>query len=131
MPLSPAALLPQLSQLNLAASIAVVRAADAVGVGATARIKWPNDVWAGTPLPRKLSGTILNFDGTAGAVLGVGINVAEDLESNATATSLATLHAQLDTPSDASAPPSVTREAVLARTWKVSSLAPTALIRPT
>ena len=110
--LTPIELLPQLSQLNLAASIAVVRAAGAVGVGSTARIKWPNDVWAGVPVPRKLSGTILNFDGQSGAVLGVGINVAEDLSTNATATSLATLRAHVD--DDAARPQAVSREAVLA-----------------
>ena len=85
------AFLPQLSQLNLAASVAVVKAAYAVGVGETARIKWPNDVWAGAPLPRKMSGTILNFDGKEGAVLGVGINVLQDMGENATAVSLETL----------------------------------------
>ena len=107
------AFLPQLSQLNLAASVAVVRAAYAVGVGETARIKWPNDVWAGAPLPRKMSGTILNFDGKEGAVLGVGINVLQDMGENATAVSLETLRQAL--PKEASPPPPpVTREAVLA-----------------
>ena len=111
-PPTPALLIPQLAQLNLAASVAVVRAADAVGVGATARIKWPNDVWAGAPTPSKMSGTILNFDGSSAAVLGVGINVAEDLASNATATSLAMLREQIEPPE--ARPPPVSREAVLA-----------------
>jgi BirA family biotin operon repressor/biotin-[acetyl-CoA-carboxylase] ligase len=102
-----AALLPQLSQLNLAASVAVVRAAHAVGVGATAAIKWPNDVWAGEPMPRKMSGTILNFDGKGGAVLGVGINVAQDLSANETATSLSTLRMLAP---EATRPPPIRRE---------------------
>jgi BirA family biotin operon repressor/biotin-[acetyl-CoA-carboxylase] ligase len=102
----PAALLPHLTQLNLAASVAVVRAAASVGVP-SARIKWPNDVWAGEPTPRKLSGTILNFDGKSAAVLGVGINVLEDLTSNKTATSLISLGGD-------KARSGITREAVLA-----------------
>ena len=111
-PVDVPTLLPQLSQLNLAASVAVVGAADAVGVGASAKIKWPNDVWAGTPVPSKMSGTILNFDGKEAAVLGVGINVAQDLRENVTATSLATLREAI-TPESARPPP-IVREAVLA-----------------
>lgn len=110
-----AAFLPHLTQLNLATSIATVRAASAVGVH-SARIKWPNDVWAGGEAPRKLSGTILNFDGKSAAVLGVGINVLQDLDANATATSLSTLRALSDESSSAAATtaPPVSREAVLA-----------------
>ena len=112
-------LMPQLVRLNLAASVAVARASHDVGV-TSARIKWPNDVWAGEPA-RKLSGTILNFDGKAAAVLGVGINVLEDLRANETATSLATLHAQL--PPSPPPPPPVTREAVLASfCWELERL---------
>ena len=114
-PSSPAALLPQLTQLNIAASVAVAKAAESAAGVTTARIKWPNDVWAGSPIPKKLSGTILNFDGKDGAVLGVGINVLQDLSSNETATSLWALQRK-ELESDAfSAPhPAVTREAVLA-----------------
>ena len=111
---SPAMLLPHLSQLNLAASVAVVKAAADVGI-ATAKIKWPNDVWASaTPMsrPKKMSGTILNFDGKEGAVLGVGINVLQDLAVNETATSLSSLREQISPPE--ARPPAVTREAVLA-----------------
>jgi len=104
------ALMPQLVRLNLAASVAVVRASHDAGI-ASARIKWPNDVWAGEPTPRKLSGTILNFDGKSAAVLGVGINVLQQMEANATATSLSTLRASL--PAEAHVPP-ISREAVLA-----------------
>lgn len=113
------ALMPQLVRLNLAASVAVVRASHEAGV-ASARIKWPNDVWAGTPSPRKLSGTILNFDGKSAAVLGVGINVLADLGANATATSLATLlgadAAAAASPgiNMAASAPLLSREAVLA-----------------
>lgn len=102
--------MPQLVRLNLAASVAVVRASHDAGI-ASARIKWPNDVWAGEPTPRKLSGTILNFDGKSAAVLGVGINVLQQMDANATATSLSTLHASL--PAEAHVPP-ISREAVLA-----------------
>lgn len=109
------ALLPQLVRLNLAAGVAVVRASARAGVH-SARIKWPNDVWAGTP-PRKLSGTILNFDGVSAAVLGVGINVMQDLSANASATSLATLlneEAPRGETHDAAPAPSLSREGVLA-----------------
>ena len=70
-----AAMMPEMVRLNLAAGVAVVRACAAAGVD-TARIKWPNDVWAGEPA-RKLSGTILNFNGQDAAVLGVGVNVLQ------------------------------------------------------
>ena len=126
------ALLPQLSQLNLAASVAVVHAASAVGVGSTARIKWPNDVWAGSPTARKLSGTILNFDGKEAAVLGVGINVAQDLSANATATSLQTLRNQLSDKDPSAAVEAVEREAVLAafcgELERLMSLSPAAVL---
>ena len=56
-----------------------------------------------------MSGTILNFNGKDAAVLGVGINVAQDLRDNATATSLDTLRMQ----TEGSLPP-IRREAVLA-----------------
>lgn len=82
----------EMSKLNLAAGVAIVGAARAVGVEST-RIKWPNDVWGGVP-EKKLSGTLLNFDGKACAVLGVGINVLQDLTANASATSLASLAMQ-------------------------------------
>ena len=104
------ALMPQLVRLNLAASVAVARASKEAGI-ASARIKWPNDVWAGDPTPRKMSGTILNFDGKAAAVLGVGINVLQDLAVNETATSLATERAALP---EQQQPPPISRESVLA-----------------
>lgn len=121
----PAALLPQLTQLNLATSVAVARAAAVAGVS-SARIKWPNDVWAGAPESRKMSGSILNFDGKTAAVLGVGINVLQDMGPNATATSIATeLRRQRETHDangspeearavEAVAPSATVREAVLA-----------------
>ena len=77
-------------RLNLAAPVAVVGACSAVGVG-SAQIKWPNDVWAGGQLPRKLSGVILDYNGGDSAVLGVGLNVLQDMELHPTATSIATL----------------------------------------
>jgi len=67
------AMMPEMVRLNLAAGVAVTRACIKVGM-VSARIKWPNDVWAGEPA-RKMSGTILNFNGRDAAVLGVGINV--------------------------------------------------------
>ena len=103
-----AAIMPEMVRLNLAAGVAVVRACADAGVS-SARIKWPNDVWAGDPA-RKLSGTILNFNGADAAVLGVGINVLQTSRSavlpNATSIASELLAA------GASAPPS--REAVLA-----------------
>ena len=113
-PLLPAgstsvALMPQLVRLNLATSIAVVRASHDAGIR-SAQIKWPNDVWAGEPA-RKMSGSILNFDGKSAAVLGVGINVLQDLSQNATATSLDALRSALP---PAAQPPPISRESVLA-----------------
>jgi BirA family biotin operon repressor/biotin-[acetyl-CoA-carboxylase] ligase len=99
----------EMAKLNLAAGVAVVGASRAVGITST-RIKWPNDVWGGPAgAERKLSGTLLDFDGRSSAVLGVGINVLQDLSSNATATSLASLAA-----SGAADAPPISREAVLA-----------------
>jgi BirA family biotin operon repressor/biotin-[acetyl-CoA-carboxylase] ligase len=112
-PLLPAggdamSMFPQLVRLNLAAGVAVCRASEDAGI-ASARIKWPNDVWAGDP-PSKMSGTILNFDGSSAAVLGVGINVLQDFATDSTATSLETLRASVP---GASGPP-ISREGVLA-----------------
>ena len=59
-----------------------------------------------------MSGTILNFDGKEAAVLGVGINVLQDLAANETATSLTSLREQIVGPDVQ--PPPVTREDVLA-----------------
>ena len=81
-------LLPELVRLNLAAAVAVARACTAVGM-AGARVKWPNDVWAGVP-PRKLAGVILDYGGADSAVLGVGINVLQPMVGDAAATSVAT-----------------------------------------
>ncbi|KAG8467652.1 hypothetical protein KFE25_006704 [Diacronema lutheri] len=69
----PAAVLAHMIQLNLAVSVAVVQACKAVGV-TSARVKWPNDVWA---LERKLAGSLVNFDGGRAAVIGIGLNVNE------------------------------------------------------
>ena len=103
-----AAIMPEMVRLNLAAGVAVVRACADAGVP-SARIKWPNDVWAGEPA-RKLSGTILNFNGCDAAVLGVGINVLQTdrpaVLANATSIASELLAA------GGAAPP--TREAVLA-----------------
>ena len=117
---SGAALFQRMTHLNLAAPVAVARACATAGVG-SARIKWPNDVWAGVT-PRKLSGMLLNFGGGGAAVLGVGINVLEDMRWNASATSVATLLApqppppEADAEACAAAPPLPTpsREALLA-----------------
>ena len=116
----PAKSMPELVRLNLASGVAVVGATAAAGVPG-ARIKWPNDVWAGVT-PRKLSGMLLNFGGGGAAVLGVGINVLEDMRWNASATSVATLLApqppppEADAEACAAAPPLPTpsREALLA-----------------
>lgn len=81
-------MLPNLVRLNLAAPVAVACACETVGVS-SARIKWPNDVWAGSPR-RKLSGVIVDFNGKDAAVLGVGVNVLQDLSASTSATSVAT-----------------------------------------
>ena len=100
-------MLPELTRLNLATGVAVVNAAAAAGFPG-GQIKWPNDVYHGTP-PRKLSGMLINFNGKDAAVLGVGINVMQDMTANATAVSLADLHAER--PAELAAP---VREVVLA-----------------
>eukprot|EP00316_Scyphosphaera_apsteinii_P005570 CAMPEP_0119325812 /NCGR_PEP_ID=MMETSP1333-20130426/66740_1 /TAXON_ID=418940 /ORGANISM="Scyphosphaera apsteinii, Strain RCC1455" /LENGTH=259 /DNA_ID=CAMNT_0007333917 /DNA_START=149 /DNA_END=928 /DNA_ORIENTATION=- len=111
--LSPALLIRQLVQLNLAAPIAVVGACAAVGVG-DARIKWPNDVWAGT-IPKKLSGVLVNFNGKDAAVLGVGINVLQDMADHPSATSVTTLLQEQQTSLTDGAAEVGAREAILAR----------------
>jgi len=93
------ALFPELVRLNLAAPIAVVCACSAVGVD-SALIKWPNDVWAGAA-PRKLSGVILDYNGGDSAVLGVGVNVLQDMSLHPAATSIATLLAASPPPTAA------------------------------
>ena len=85
-------LLPTLVRLNLAAPVAVACACEAVGV-TSVRIKWPNDVWAGVPT-RKLSGVIVDFNGKDAAVLGVGVNVLQDLDGSTSMTSVSTELAQ-------------------------------------
>jgi BirA family biotin operon repressor/biotin-[acetyl-CoA-carboxylase] ligase len=102
------ALYPELVRLNLAAPIAVVCACATVGVD-SALIKWPNDVWAGQT-PRKLSGVILNYNGGDSAVLGVGLNVLQDMSRHPAATSIATLLAASPTPTPAPPPPYVPAE---------------------
>lgn len=69
----PAELIAHMVQLNLAVPVAVAKSCEAAGI-TDARVKWPNDVWA---RGRKLSGTIVDFDGTSAAIVGVGINVNE------------------------------------------------------
>jgi BirA family biotin operon repressor/biotin-[acetyl-CoA-carboxylase] ligase len=69
----PADVLAHMIQLNLAVSVAVVRACTAAGVS-DARVKWPNDVWA---RERKLAGSLVNFDGDRSAIIGIGLNVNE------------------------------------------------------
>jgi BirA family biotin operon repressor/biotin-[acetyl-CoA-carboxylase] ligase len=69
----PAQVLAHMMQLNLAVSVAVVRACEEAGASG-ARVKWPNDVWA---RERKLAGSLVNFDGERAAVIGIGLNVNE------------------------------------------------------
>ena len=80
---------PELVRLNLAAPLAVAGACSLVGVS-SGLVKWPNDVWAGVP-PKKLSGVLLDYDGREAAVLGVGVNVLQDMSLHPAATSVATL----------------------------------------
>ena len=84
----------QAGVLPLAAGLAVLRAAHALGVGG-ARLKWPNDVVVG---PRKLAGVLCELKRAADqgevVVVGVGLNVRQRREDFAgpladTATSLA------------------------------------------
>ena len=116
---SGAALFQRMTHLNLAAPVAVARACATAGVG-SARIKWPNDVWAGSP-PAKLSGVIVDGNGIDAAVLGVGINVMGQPEG---ATSVGALLAGgtkadgegADEPAeDCAARPDNLREALLAQ----------------
>ena len=75
--LVPAALF----RLTMMASVAVVRALDAV-CGFRAQIKWPNDVYGGN---KKLCGILTEFaaedDRVRHAVVGLGINVNDDFSS--------------------------------------------------
>ena len=87
--LDMAGAMKEMVRLNMAAPIAVVNACCATGVSG-AKIKWPNDIWGGSP-PLKLSGVLLDFNGRDAAVLGVGINVLQHFEQNKSATSVATL----------------------------------------
>ena len=79
--------------LSLAAGLALARGLEALGL--VARLKWPNDLLAGS---RKLAGTLSESRGTVTgedvAVVGVGINVSQQRsdfppELRETATSLA------------------------------------------
>lgn len=63
-------------QLNFALGISVVKAARSRGVEAC--VKWPNDVWVGN---KKMSGSIVDFDGLRTGVGGVGVNVNQSRES--------------------------------------------------
>lgn len=69
----PADVVAHMIQLNLAVSVAVVRACEEAGIR-DARVKWPNDVWA---RERKLAGSLVDFDGERAAVVGIGLNVNE------------------------------------------------------
>jgi BirA family biotin operon repressor/biotin-[acetyl-CoA-carboxylase] ligase len=75
--LAPAALF----RLTMLASVAVVRALDAV-CSLAAGIKWPNDVYAGN---KKVCGILTEFaaedEQVQYAVVGIGINVNEDFGS--------------------------------------------------
>ncbi|MBO9534394.1 MAG: biotin--[acetyl-CoA-carboxylase] ligase [Solirubrobacteraceae bacterium] len=59
--------------LPLRAGLAVARTA-----GAAARVKWPNDVLVDG---RKVAGILVEQAGSDAAVLGIGLNVAVDLEA--------------------------------------------------
>ena len=60
--------------LPLACAVAVAETCDALVDGVEARIKWPNDVWAGG---RKVAGILVEGRPREGwAVLGIGLNVA-------------------------------------------------------
>jgi BirA family biotin operon repressor/biotin-[acetyl-CoA-carboxylase] ligase len=84
----------QLPQLNMAASLAVVRSIEEV-TGLTPAIKWPNDVLLNG---KKVSGilieNILEGRDLSAAIVGIGVNVGLDLSSfpdiSAVATSLST-----------------------------------------
>mmetsp|Transcript_28210 Transcript_28210/g.73969 ORF Transcript_28210/g.73969 Transcript_28210/m.73969 type:complete len:302 (-) Transcript_28210:180-1085(-) len=66
----------EMLQLNFACGVAVARAALSLGVDA--KVKWPNDVWAGSC---KLSGSLVDFDGKNTGYAGVGINVNQSMAS--------------------------------------------------
>lgn len=71
-----AAFMANMLKLNFAIGVATVLACREVGL-ATARVKWPNDVWVGT---QKISGMLVNVDASArAAIAGVGINVNQVL----------------------------------------------------
>ncbi len=81
----------QLSQVNMAATLAVARTVDG-HIDARVTIKWPNDVRIGG---RKVAGILIEADSQAGgiaAVVGIGLNVSVDTgghpEIAATAASL-------------------------------------------
>eukprot|EP00471_Norrisiella_sphaerica_P008141 CAMPEP_0184503806 /NCGR_PEP_ID=MMETSP0113_2-20130426/52105_1 /TAXON_ID=91329 /ORGANISM="Norrisiella sphaerica, Strain BC52" /LENGTH=191 /DNA_ID=CAMNT_0026893363 /DNA_START=863 /DNA_END=1438 /DNA_ORIENTATION=- len=65
-------------QLNLAVTVAVARACKAESIS-NVGIKWPNDVWISGS---KVAGILVDYSGqgfNGGAVVGVGINVNEQL----------------------------------------------------
>jgi BirA family biotin operon repressor/biotin-[acetyl-CoA-carboxylase] ligase len=84
--ISPAALF----RLTMLASVAVVRAVDAV-CHIAAHIKWPNDVYIGS---RKVCGVLTEFEADGDrvryAVVGMGINVNEDFTGSPELAGIAT-----------------------------------------
>ena len=110
---------PDLTALHFAVVVAVARACRRCGVDA--RIKWPNDIWA---RGRKLSGMLIDVitdcSGTDGgydaAMVGVGINVNEDMRrasDDADVAAVATsLRGELAL-SQSQRPPLVCRESLL------------------
>lgn len=80
-------ILQEMIKLNFAVPVAVAKACIDNG-GEGVGVKWPNDVWA---KGRKVSGMLVNFNGSTSAIVGVGINVNVDWrgrEEAAFATSL-------------------------------------------
>lgn len=80
-PVSP----DRLSTLSLVAGVAVAEAIELV-TGASARLKWPNDIWLGDdPARQKVAGILLTSQlspsGVEFVLLGIGINVATQAEA--------------------------------------------------
>ena len=78
----------RLPLLSLVAGVAAARAASAAG-GVEVRLKWPNDLLLDG---RKLGGILSESDGRGAVVVGLGVNVRQDVfpdDIRETATSLA------------------------------------------
>jgi BirA family transcriptional regulator, biotin operon repressor / biotin---[acetyl-CoA-carboxylase] ligase len=69
-------------KINLGVSVAIANTARLFGAEQTG-VKWPNDVWVGE---RKLSGVLTNSDVTRDGKLvlmvGIGVNLNENMSSN-------------------------------------------------